>query len=219
MKNTSLIISIAALAVSLAFGTVVLCKTCGNCCKSKVSTSDSLSVSGPIAFVNLSKIMKEYDFANDKSSVVETEVQNIENEINRRSKKFENDYRAFQDKINKGLLTQSTAEVQSQKLQQQQAELNNYVQKKQAEIQEKLQVVNNEILDAVKTYVDKFNEDGRYAMILANQSAAGTEVASIIDFPVINGAAALDITDEIIAGLNEEYVKTKSKSSDEKAAE
>ncbi|MCQ2136118.1 MAG: OmpH family outer membrane protein [Bacteroidales bacterium] len=209
MKNTSLIISIAALVVSLAFGTVVLCKTCCKGGKADVAAADTLSVAGPIAYFNISRVIKEYDFANDRTAVVQTEVENIENEINRRGKKVENDYNAFQDKINKGLLTQSTAQVQGQKLQQQQAELNNYAQKKQAEIQEKLEVLNNEILDAIKTYVEKFNADGRYALILANQGTGGSET-SVIDFPVVNGSAALDLTDAIIAGLNEEYVKSKN---------
>ena len=38
-------------------------------------------------------------------------------------------------------------------------------------------------------------------MILTNQGGA----------PVITGDATLDITDEVIAGLNEEYVATKAK--------
>ena len=56
-------------------------------------------------------------------------------------------------------------------------------------------------LDAMQAIVDKYNETMGYAMILTNQGGA----------PVITGDATLDITDEVIAGLNEEYVATKAK--------
>ena len=59
----------------------------------------------------------------------------------------------------------------------------------------------NQLADAIKTYLDKYNEEKQYAMILTNQGGA----------PVITGSASLDITEEVLAGLNEEYVRNKSR--------
>ena len=146
----------------------------------------------------------EYDMANDLRSVVETKVQNIQAEINRRGKKLETDVKSFQEKIDKGLMTRSVAEVQSQKLQQQEAEFNNYAAQKQQEIQEEQLVMMNQLGDAIKTYLDNFNAEKQYAMILTNQGGA----------PVITADANLDITDLVLAGLNEEYVKNKNKKED-----
>jgi outer membrane protein len=58
----------------------------------------------------------------------------------------------------------------------------------------------NQLSDAIKTYLDKYNAEKQYAMILTN--TGGT--------PVITADAALDVTDDVLAGLNEEYIKTKN---------
>ena len=137
--------------------------------------------------------------ANDLRSVVETKVQNIQAEVTRRGKKLENEVNAFQDKINKGLMTRSVAEAQGQKLQQQEQEFNNYAAQKQNEIQEEQVVMMNQLADAIKTYLDKYNQTKQYAMILTNQGGA----------PVLTADKSLDITDDVLSGLNEEYVKNK----------
>ena len=203
MKQASLILSIIAIAAVAVFGTLSLTGKGGKNV-SAVSPSDSTAtpaVKGDIVYIQLDRILQEYDMANDLRSVVETKVQNIQAEVDRRGKKLENDVNDFQNKINKGLMTRSVAEVQGQKLQQQEAEFNNFANQTNNEIMEEQTVMMNQLADAIKTYLDKYNAEKQYAMILTNQGGA----------PVITGAAYLDITDEVLAGLNEEYVKNKSK--------
>lgn len=158
------------------------------------------TVTGGFAYVDLDRIIQEYDMANDLRAVVETKANNIQADITRRANKLQNDVNALQDKINKGLVTRSTAEVQAQKLDQQQQSFNNYANQKQQEMQEEQIVMMNQIGDAIKTYIDKYNEDGKFQMIFANQAS----------YPVISANAALNITDEILNGLNDEYVKSKN---------
>ena len=69
---------------------------------------------------------------------------------------------------------------------------------------EEQSVMMNQILDAIKTYVDEYNIDRQYSMILATQGA-------ILPAPVVVGDDVLDITAEILEGLNDEYVKSKDK--------
>ena len=201
MKNLSLIISIVALAAATVFGVLYL--TDGSK-KSDVATeevsSEAAASKGDIVYIDLDRILMEYDMANDLRSVVETKVQNIEAEVNRRGKKLENDVMDFQNKIDKGLMTRSVAEVQGQKLQQQEAEFNNYAAQKQQEINEEQVVMMNQLGDAIQTFINKYNEEKQYAMILTNSGGA----------PVITADASLDITEEVLAGLNEEYIKTKN---------
>ena len=98
-------------------------------------------------------------------------------------------------------MTRSVAEVQQQKLQKAQDDFNVYAQQKQGEIQEEQIVMMNQIADAIKTWLDKYNETMGYSLIITNQGGA----------PIITGDTALDITDQVIAGLNEEYVANKNK--------
>ena len=204
MKNVSLIISIVALAAATVFGVLYL--TDGGK-KSDVSTEEASSEvtasKGDIVFIDLDRILMEYDMANDLRSVVETKVQNIEAEVTRRGKKLESDVKEFQEKMNKGLMTRSVAEVQQQKLMQQEQEFNNYAAQKQQEIQEEQVVMMNQLGDAIKTFIDKYNAEKEYAMILSNSGGA----------PVITADSALDITDDVLAGLNDEYIKTKNEKS------
>lgn len=158
------------------------------------------SAAGSIVYIDLDRIIAEYDMANDLRSVVETKTDGITKEINRRGAKLENEAKAFQEKIDKGLMTRSTAEVQAQKIAKQEQEFNAYAQQKQQEIMEEQQVMMNQIADAIKTYLEKYNEEKKYALILTNQGGV----------PVITGDASLNITDEVLAGLNEEYIKTKN---------
>ena len=157
---------------------------------------------GAIVYFDIDRVMEEYDMANDLRSTVETKVNSINQEVNRRGSKLEKEAKAFQDKVNKGLLTQSVAEIQYRKLQEQEQQFNQYAAQKQQEIAEEQQVMLNNITDAIKTFVDEFNADKQYAMILCTQGA-------ILPAPVVTADPELDITDAIIEGINAKYVAEK----------
>ena len=168
---------------------------------------DSTAVAGSIVYFNLDRVLNEYDMANDLRSVAETKFNSINQEVNRRGTKLEKDIKTFQDKINKGLMTQSVAEIQSKKLQDQQNSFNQYAAQKQQEIAEEQQVMMNQIADAIKTFIDNFNAEKGYAMILTTQG-------DILPAPIVTADPALDITDEVLEGLNAEYVKSKAANKD-----
>lgn len=144
--------------------------------------------------------------ANDLRSVVETKAQSIQEEVDRRGKKLQNDVNSFQEKINKGLVTRAAAEVQGQKLDQQRVDFNNFTDQKNQEIAEEQQVMMNNIGDAIKTFLDKYTAEKQYAIVIATQG-------NILPSPVAAGDSSLDVTDDIISRLNDEYVKTKAKDS------
>ena len=201
MKNVSLIISIVALAAATVFGVLSLNNGEKNVeSATEAAANEAAASKGDIVYIDLDRILMEYDMANDLRSVVETKVQNIEAEITRKGKKLEKEVKEFQEKMNKGLMTRSVAEVQQQKLMQQEQEFNNYAAAKQQEIQEEQVVMMNQLGDAIKTFLDSYNAQKQYAMILTNTGGA----------PVIAADEALNITDDVLAGLNEEYIKSKN---------
>ena len=57
-------------------------------------------------------------------------------------------------------------------------------------------VINNQIVNNIYEYVAKLNADLRYDLVLSSTTTGG---------PVINANPALNITAEIIKGLNEAY--------------
>lgn len=201
MKKAILLISSVAAICAIALITPACTSKTGDTAKAE---TENTVAPGSIVYFDLDRVLDEYDMANDLRSVVETKVNSINQEVTRRGNKLESDIKTFQDKINKGLLTQSVAEAQNQKLQQQQLDFQNYANEKQNEILEEQNVMMNQLADAIKTYIDNFNAEKGYAMILSTQG-------SILPAPVVTADPSLDITDAILEGLNAEYVKTKGK--------
>ena len=165
--------------------------------------ADTTAAAGSIVFFNIDKVQENYDMANDLRSVVETKVNGIQAEIDRRGNKLQKDANDFQNKMDKGLLTTSVANVQYQKLQQQQNDYQQYVVRKQQEMAEEQQVMLNQIMNAISEYVQAYNAEKQYALVLATSG-------DILSTPVVTGSATLDVTDQILEGLNAEYVKTKA---------
>ena len=206
MKNASLIISVISLIAAITFGVLFLTKDTKKAdAPAEGETTGVVASKGDIVYIDLDRILMEYDMANDLRAVVETKGQNIQAEITRRGKKLESEVKSFQEKMNKGLMTRSVAEVQQQKLMQQEQEFNEYAAKKQQEMQEEQVVMMNQLGDAIKTYLDKYNAEKQFAMILTNNGGA----------PVIAADAALDVTEDVLAGLNDEYIKTRNAKSKE----
>jgi Skp family chaperone for outer membrane proteins len=60
----------------------------------------------------------------------------------------------------------------------------------------------NQIANAIAEYVQAYNAEHQYAMIIAT-------AGNILSTPVVTADPKLDITEELLAGLNAEYIKTK----------
>ena len=206
MKKSTILLGIAAL-----LGAAVLSVSCNTTTGSQAAENqeETPNMKGAIVFFNLDTVTQEYDMANDLRSVVETKINSISEEVNRKGNRLQKDVNDFQNKIDKGLMTRSVAEVQSQKLQKQQADFQNYAAQKQQEINEEQSVMMNQIADAIKTFIDKYAEEQGFAMVLTTQG-------DVLPAPVVCGDPDLDITQAIIDGLNEEYVKEKAKADKDK---
>ena len=197
MKKTLIVLGAAAL--------VALASSCNQnqaAAPQAAAAKDSVAVAGSIVFFNMDQVMDGYDMANDLNSVFETKTSGIQAEIDRRGKKLEKDAADFQNKVDKGLLTTSVAQAQYQKLQQQQQEYQQYVMRKQQEMNEEQQVTMNQIANAIQEFVNEYNAEKGYAMIIATAGA-------VLSTPVVTGDPKLDITDDLLAGLNAAYIKTK----------
>ena len=201
MKRTISLIKAAVLGGIIAFTAQACCNGNGNAATSNEQKEECTQ--GAIVYFNLDRVIAEYDMANELRSVVETKVNSINQEVTRRGNKLQKDINTFREKINKGLLTQSVAESQNQKLMEQQSSFETYAAQKQQEILEEQQVMMNQIADAISTYVKEFNAEKKYAMIIATQG-------DILSAPVVTADENLDITDELLEGLNAAYIKSKS---------
>ncbi len=195
------------------------------------ASSAVLAPAGSIVYVDMTRLMSEYQMAIDLGAsaeakiaeltkTVESKAKSIEAEIKRKQDKLTKAASEFQDKYSKGLYTQSTAEVKAQEIQKMEVEYNQYVATKDQELQqeqikmqntanEELLVMNNTINDAINTFIVKYNQEKKFAMILISQGDIPNDGATNLGAPVLTADPSLDITSDVLAGLNAEYNASK----------
>lgn len=160
----------------------------------------SRNAGGEIVFVRLDSILSQYDKFTDLGAELETKVRNAESDLNTRARRFERNVTDYQDKTSRGLVTQREALQLQENLQLEQQQLLEREQTVRNELAEEEAVVMNNMYNDIETFLREFNADYRYPMILT--TSGGT--------PVINADPSLDITADVVKGLNEKYAKEKS---------
>ena len=202
MKKVNLILNIVlVLAVAALY---VLHFTGNNKTENTASTEDSriTAGSGDIVYINLDTLVNQYDMYNDLRTELEGKVSAIENDLNKKGRALENDMKSFQEKYQKGLLTRSQMETMQNELMTRDQELRNLTQQKQMELAEEESVMYNRVMDAIKTYVDNYNKEKQYSLILTTTVTTNS---------VISGDQGRNITGEILDGLNQEYIRNRNK--------
>lgn len=199
MKQLKLILAVAVAAV------VCSCNATGNTAATQTSNpaqTGAVAPQGSIVYIQLDSLINQYDMFNDLRSELESKAQAIQDDLTKKGRSFESAAKDFETKIAKGLLTRSQAEEQQQRLVERQQNLQNLSQQKQLEMAEEEAVMMRKVMDAVQTFIDKYNQEKGYALILTTSAASTT---------VITGNPSLNITQDVLNGLNEEYIKSKNK--------
>lgn len=199
MKKTLIIAGVIA-ALSFA-----ACENGGTTAPAAVNSNDSTAVAGSIVYFNLDEVMAGYDMANDLQSRFQTKANSLQAEFDRRSNSIQHDANEFQSKVDRGLLTSSVANAQLQRLQQRQSEYQQYVATKSQELGQEQEVMMNTIYNAIAEYVKAYNEEHNFAMVLATTE----NLTKNLLLPVVTADPALDITQEILDGLNAQYILEK----------
>lgn len=232
MKKTFNIIGAAILGAAVLFS-ANSCMNSQNNAASEAAANDSTAVvpAGAIVYIDITRIQAEYQMAIDLAAEVEKKVaelskglesktKTIEAELKRKQNSLKSKADDFQEKYSKGHLTEANANLKLQELQKLENEYNTYLTQKDQEIaqeqlklqntaNEELFVMNNVINDAINTFIKKYNAEKGYAMILISQGDAPNDGATTLGTPVLIADPSLDITTDVLAGLNAEYNASK----------
>lgn len=202
-KNTPMILSVIALVAVIVLGILHFTGGCkANTTVAGTAAADSVkAVAGSVVYFDITRVAAEYDYANELGDATEKRIKGITDEVTRRGNQLQNQVNAFQNDYNKGNLTSFQAERKAKELQTKQQEFDAYYQQQEQKAAEERAVMLNKIGNAILEYVQKFNEEKHFALIISTQGPA----------TVAAGDGGLDITNAIIAGLNEEYVAKKAK--------
>lgn len=203
MKKTPLILSICALVLACA-ALVLNVVPFNKATKAEAEAEAAEAAAGNIAYFCVDEVLAGYQMAIDLNAAFEKKAKGVNDDLERRNKKLENEQKELADKLNKGLVTRSTAEVQYNKLQEKVASFQQLLQQKNNELAEEQSVMLNNIANAIGEYVKKYNEEKGYTMIFSTASG-------LLSQPVVDADPALNITSELIEGLNNEYQASKKK--------
>ncbi|MDR2358520.1 MAG: OmpH family outer membrane protein [Prevotellaceae bacterium] len=155
---------------------------------------------GSIVYLQIDSLVNNYDMYHDLRGELEVKVKGMEDDLSKRSKSFERNVNDYKEKIQKGLVTRSQAEQLEQQLGQKQQELATYSERLRNELAEEEAVMLRRIYDAITTYLQSYNIDHDYSLIISTNASTNT---------IIQGHPSLDITKDVLAGLNATYVRPK----------
>ena len=159
-------------------------------------STDTLSLNNTtdVVYVNIDTLLANYDMYHDFEGKFEEKQKSSEAQLDDRSKKWQTRVSNYQDLLKKGLITRSKAAEMEQQLGQEQQDILQLKDQLSAQLMEQQQVMNRQILFSIMEYLEKYNQ-GKYRYILSNSVGGNLLYAD----PV------LDITDEVIRGINEYY--------------
>lgn len=155
--------------------------------------------SGSTAFVNIDTVIFKFDMFTDKRNDLETKQKNAEAELNSKGTQYERGIKDYQDKVTKGLVTRATAAEMEGSLTRQQQELLTLRDRLQTDLMEEEQVMNRQILDYITRFLEENRSQYQYQYIL------GKSFGSV----VLYGDTSLDITRQVVEGLNQKYKSEK----------
>lgn len=166
-----------------------------------LSLSKPSSLSGKIVYLNSDSLVASYDLFKELNSKYEEKATKVEKELDTKSKAWERKAKDLQDKASKGLITRAEGERMQTDLQLEQQTILEFRDNSVAELREEEQVMFNNVRNDIDVYLKKYNQEKGFDMILSTNSISNT---------VMIANPVLDITKEVVEGLNKEYTARKA---------
>lgn len=158
---------------------------------------NDFSNSSNIVFVNTDSIWAKYKFVNDKKKELEEYEEKLQQNYNARLKALEKEYNDYLKEGSSGKLTLAQQKKKEEELGNKQQELSEYDRKLSAQFMELQQKLNYQIQDSIVNYIKRNVKKNKFIYVLGYSRSSG----------ILYADDKLDITKEIVNGLNEEYGK------------
>ena len=162
-----------------------------------------------IAYVEVDSLMTQYEFCKEFTLILQKESTNARNTLNQKGQALQNAAANFQQKLqNNGFTSREQAESQQAAIQRQQQSLQELQARLENELANHTNKYNEGLRDSLKHFLDVYNKDKKYDLILTKQGDN-----------ILYAAKRFDITNDVINGLNKRYkstLKTETKKEEKK---
>jgi len=197
-----IISKIAQAGAGLAFmAAVVACNNTDSKTTGKVSNTgakENTKVTSEFVYVNSDSLLSKYDYFKEMNAKLETKSKKAEADLKDKGTAFQREVAAYQQGAN----TMSADERQKteERLARKQQELQGFQQNAGAALQNEQATENEKLYNKVADYLKGYAKEKGYKMVLTYSKANPT---------ILFADESLDVTAEVIKGLNEAYGKDK----------
>ncbi len=158
-------------------------------------TGEYFPVSRDIVYVYFDTLLNNYDMYYDMQKEFLEKQQRLEGELTRISRNYERKVVDFQDRVQKGLMTRSQAQQRELELMQEQQDLMEQRDNYSRELMEEEQVMHRQLHHSIYEFLKEYNRNQNYQYILSHSFGG----------PFLYTDMSLNITREVIDGLNRQY--------------
>lgn len=197
MKNLSLILNAVLL---LAVAVLFFLHFSGNKTAPSANDSTAAALTGDlrIAFINSDSVLEHYEFLKANRVVIEEKNKKIEQEYRNRAQGLQNEISAYQRNVTNMTLGQVKAVEEDLGKKQQNLQL--YQQSISQQLMQEEAKLNKELYDRVTAYLKKYASEKNLHVVLKYDPTSD----------LLFAGEALDVSKDVISGLNEEYKAEKS---------
>lgn len=191
--NKTLILSLTALAL--------LFTSCNNgAVTTQQPSNERTSTTPSIVYVDVDSLVQGYTMYKELNADFVKKAEKIQKELETKATAFQRNVQSYEQKVRNGLVTTMGAAEIEKNLQKEQQDLIQYRDEVTAKMAEEEAVMVNQIKFNIKEYIAKYNLQKGYDLILSTSAASNT---------VLIGNPSLNITIDVMNGLNTEYVPVK----------
>lgn len=159
--------------------------------------ADAAASTGAVAVVDIDTLAMQYEYCKEGQKALEAKQEAYRKQLTSKGQALQNAMMDFQKKAQNGTFTsQQQAEAAQTQLQKQQQSLQSFQEKIETEMAKATQEYQEVLRDSLKSFIKDYNSDGRFKVII---SKSGDNV--------LYTDPAVDITKDVVAGLNKRYKK------------
>lgn len=156
--------------------------------------------SGKIVYIDLEKILLEYEYSIDLNNEFQAHTSEAENNLQTQLDAYQKEADEYQRKLARGgFVSMQSAENQKSKLIERQSELQQLQQKLQSEALEKEKQLESNLYDSIINYLKEVQKEYKYKYVLSHIAGSDVLVAD----------PELDITKMVLTTLNKRYQEKK----------
>jgi outer membrane protein len=191
MKNLSIILNVILLVAVVVL--YVLFFTSGKKPNGVSSRNDTTNLDLKIAYINSDTVLKYYDYLKVNKDQLEAKTTKLKQDFRQRAIGLDSEIKAYQRNVSSMTLGQVRAAEED--LAKKQQNLQMYEQTLSQQIMEEEARLNKELYDRVTTYLKEYGSEKGLQLVLKYDPTSD----------VLYGTSGIDITQDVIAGLNQAY--------------